>query len=267
MKQEFTCELNLENLKVCYTRGNRIRFKNMSSPFEIDVNQGWEKYKLIYYENIDRILEHFLRKKSVFIGNWRSGLLNKILVLEEAKNVNLKVPKTLLCTSLNDIDSKKYVSKSFGITFRGEIDNYIVTSYTERLNKTSLGLNDTFMTSSIQKEIIKKVEIRVFVFLDTILSMAIFSQMNEKSKVDYRHYDLDSPYLNEPYKLPFRIECKIRKLMKKLKLNTGSIDLILTEKNQYYFLEINPNGQFGYLCYVNGINPSKLICEKLLKYV
>jgi glutathione synthase/RimK-type ligase-like ATP-grasp enzyme len=31
-----------------------------------------------------------------------------------------------------------------------------------------------------------------------------------------------------------------------LKLNTGSVDLIFSEEdNKYYFLEVNPMGQFG----------------------
>jgi hypothetical protein len=95
--------LNLEYLKVCYVRGNRINFKNMTSPLEKDKNNGWLKYKLIYYENIDRILENYLRNNSFFIGTWRSGLVNKIIVLEKAKKIGFKIPESILCTNLNSI--------------------------------------------------------------------------------------------------------------------------------------------------------------------
>lgn len=37
---------------------------------------------------------------------------------------------------------------------------------------------------------------------------------------------------------------KLNKLMKLLKLNTGSIDMIVDHNNNYIFLEVNPVGQF-----------------------
>jgi D-alanine-D-alanine ligase-like ATP-grasp enzyme len=48
-----------------------------------------------------------------------------------------------------------------------------------------------------------------------------------------------------PYQLPKELEAKIDVLMQKLQLNTGSLDFMVTEDNQFYFLEVNPVGQFG----------------------
>lgn len=42
-------------------------------------------------------------------------------------------------------------------------------------------------------------------------------------------------------------EKKIQKFMNKIGLKTGSIDVILTPENEFYFLEINPTGQFGWV--------------------
>lgn len=53
-----------------------------------------------------------------------------------------------------------------------------------------------------------------------------------------------------PINLPEYIVDKIFLLSLKTELNTGSIDFLYSLKeNEYYFLEINPVGQFGFLSY------------------
>ena len=88
-------------------------------------------------------------------------------------------------------------------------------------------------------------EIRSFYLNGTFSSMAIFSATNMKTAIDMRSYDLENPNRKVPYKLPLEIEKKLNSLMLEEKLNTGSIDLIKGLDGSYYFLEINPIGQFG----------------------
>lgn len=76
-------------------------------------------------------------------------------------------------------------------------------------------------------------------------SMAILSQNDEQTQIDFRNYNNEKPNRNVPYNLPDEIKKKIILLMEKLKLNCGSIDIIVTPKNEYIFLEVNPIGQFG----------------------
>ena len=75
--------------------------------------------------------------------------------------------------------------------------------------------------------------------------MVIYSQNNKNTEADFRNYDLVRPNRTVPYQLPEEIELGLDALMKELNFNTGSIDLILTAKGEYIFLEINPEGQFG----------------------
>ena len=76
--------------------------------------------------------------------------------------------------------------------------------------------------------------------------MAIFSQKDNKTQEDFRNYNRTKPNRFVPYVLPDNICKSIIKLMKKMNLKTGSIDLIKSANdNKYYFLEINPSGQFG----------------------
>ena len=95
--------------------------------------------------------------------------------------------------------------------------------------------------------------------------MAIFSQNNEKTKIDFRNYDRDLPNRTEPYTLPFDVEEKICKMMNALKLNTGSLDLIKSRNNEFVFLEVNPSGQFGMTAFPCNYPLHKEVSDYLIK--
>lgn len=122
-----------------------------------------------------------------------------------------------------------------------------------------------FSLSLFQRYIEKKYEIRSFYLNGQFKSMAIFSQANEKTKVDFRNYDYENPNRLTPYQLPKELEYKLKKLMEQLKMNSGSIDIIYTPNNEYYFLEINPIGQFQWLSRHCNYNIEKLIALELCK--
>ena len=45
-----------------------------------------------------------------------------------------------------------------------------------------------------------------------------------------------------PYRLPLDVNEKVLKFMERCDLDTGSIDMILTQDNRFVFLEVNPAG-------------------------
>ena len=94
-------------------------------------------------------------------------------------------------------------------------------------------------------------------------SMAIFSQNDEKTKLDYRNYNREKPNRNVPFQLPEKIETLARKFMEQSQLDTGSIDFIVDEKGEFIFLEVNPNGQFDWL----SNNCNYYIEKKIAKYL
>lgn len=53
-------------------------------------------------------------------------------------------------------------------------------------------------------------------------------------------------------------------LMDKLKLNIGSIDMIIDPNDSYYFLEVNPVGQISGYSRRTGYNIEKYIVEKMI---
>ena len=93
--------------------------------------------------------------------------------------------------------------------------------------------------------------------------MAIFSQEIRTNKVDFRKYSKEIPNRYVPYDLPKTISMKLKRLMDNLKLNSGSIDLVYTKDEDYYFLEVNPVGQFAMVSEPCNYYLEKIVAQKL----
>jgi D-alanine-D-alanine ligase-like ATP-grasp enzyme len=94
--------------------------------------------------------------------------------------------------------------------------------------------------------------------------MAIFSQMDDKTNTDFRKYNIKKPNRNIPFQLPKSIEKKLWQFMQELELNTGSIDIVVDKSNNYYFLEVNPIGQFGMVSFPCNYLLEKKVAEHLI---
>ena len=64
-------------------------------------------------------------------------------------------------------------------------------------------------------------------------------------------------------KLPQTVINQIAELMKKLNLNFGGIDLALVD-DTYYFIEVNPTGEWGWLASSVGLPIDKAIVKYLV---
>ncbi|MDQ1096455.1 grasp-with-spasm system ATP-grasp peptide maturase [Chryseobacterium camelliae] len=187
--------------------------------------------------------------------------INKLLVLEEARKIGLLVPDFFLAEDTNEVVLNDTIIKT--IAGNPMIDN--LNSKTDGIMYTTTiqdyEHNDFFITF-FQDKIEKDYEIRSFYLNRKIWSMAIFSQNDEKTKTDFRRYNLERPNRNVRYNLPEDIEKKMQLLMLKLDLNCGSFDFI-KNGDHYYFLEINTVGQFLGLSHICNYSLEKEIAEYL----
>ena len=133
--------------------------------------------------------------------------------------------------------------------------------------KDLISLPEKFFPSLFQEEIIKEYELRSFYLDGRFYSMAIFSQNNKKTKVDFRNYDLKHPNRTVPYKLCEIVQERLKKTFTELKLKTGSADLIKGKDGEYYFLEINPVGQFTQVSMPCNYQLEKKIAEFIIERV
>jgi ATP-GRASP peptide maturase of grasp-with-spasm system len=247
---------------VWYRRGGLNVFD-----FEIIRNSSlqYENYLEKEIETIENSFKHSLMKKNV-IGNF-VGVINKLIVLIEAQEVGLSIPNTSILTDKSKLKDfkqlKSLISKPIFEISPIEIRNKTAfySAYTELLNENEV--DESFFYTLVQEQIVKEFEIRSVYYNDVFYSSAIISQNNLKTSVDFRHYDEEKPNRILPYTLPTEIEIKLRLLMKKLRLNSGSFDLLYSE-NDYYFLEVNPVGQFGMVSFPCNYNIEKNIALKLI---
>jgi len=178
--------------------------------------------------------------------------LNKISVLNKAQELGLSIPPTILTSNKHLL--MEFKQKHIEIITKPlyEVMKLEDKNNNKYMNRTSLvdnncinNLDDSFFPSLFQKNIEKSFEVRTVFLEGKCYSMAIFSQTNEKTKIDFRHYNTESPNRVTAFNLPKEMEIKIQKLMENLYLNFGSLDFIVDKNYNFYFLEINPVGQFG----------------------
>lgn len=99
-------------------------------------------------------------------------------------------------------------------------------------------------SSLIQEKIEKEFEIRSFYLRGEFYSMAIFSQENGMTTIDFRNYDKTKPNRIVPFSLPQDVSTSLLEMSRELGIRCCSYDLILSSTNEFYFLELNPFGEF-----------------------
>lgn len=253
--------INLNKIEGYFYRRGKIQHKHSNSIVRLnDISD--EHFKIID-EYINFILEN-----KISIGKYSTVNINKLIVLEVAKEIGFTIPNSYILEKKSDISSlynfnNELITKNHSNTSFFECEDGVLIVYTSVLDKDNYEqLPESFLPSLFQEKIEKKYEIRAFYLKEKIWSMAIFSQNNSATENDYRKVS-DDLVRNVPYSLPIDIEEKIKKLMNKLNLDTGSIDLIVSKKNEYIFLEVNPIGQFGSLSYNCNYNIEKEIAKIL----
>lgn len=193
----------------------------------------------------------FEEKKFIPSYKLSRGQLNKFNVLLEAEMIGIKIPKSIIASSKKEVLDKvengmEFITKSIKDADFIFYNNNLIDLYTKSLTVDDItNLKETFFPTLFQEKIDKQFEIRIFYLYNKFYSMAIFSQNDSKTSVDFRNYNRERPNRYIPFKLPLEVEIKIKKLMTKIGLNTGSIDMIYSNDNEFIFLEVNPVGQLG----------------------
>jgi len=195
---------------------------------------------------------------------------NKLYNLSLAKKNGFNVPSYIVTTEKAELlrFTKKckdgVITKAMDRSFYCHGEKSSLVLFTSLVTESVLKqTNSHFPLSFFQEYIVKDFEIRSFIFYGSIYSMAIFSQRDDRTKIDFRHYNFKEPNRMVPFKLPLNIESKILTFMSDLRLDTGSIDLIRTIDGDYVFLEINPVGQFSVVSETCNYDLEKKIAEYL----
>ena len=184
---------------------------------------------------------------------------NKIYQLDVALNQGMKIPDTMVTNYPNDINPDQlYVVKSLDTALFYE-DEYEMFTYSTVIKGAELidaSLNDAPVI--IQKCITNKIDLRVTVVGNRLFISSILLdgegiegdwRINKKSRLQYKEVSL-----------PKAIESKIKNIMNELGLVFGGMDLAYAN-NEYYFIEVNPTGEWGWLAEQVGFPISKAIVD------
>jgi glutathione synthase/RimK-type ligase-like ATP-grasp enzyme len=197
---------------------------------------------------------------------------NKYFQMSLAESLNLNLPDTVVTndkTELREFFSKheKVVLKLLNQDFYKVAENEFKGFYVNILNAENI---DNFCDKEenpilLQEYIEKKFEVRYTVVGEEHFVCKIESQLSEISMVDWRRYDLP----NTPHSIispPLEVKNAVSKLMNELNLIYGALDFIVTNDDVWYFLEINPSGQYLWIEDLTGLQISNSIKNWLISH-
>jgi glutathione synthase/RimK-type ligase-like ATP-grasp enzyme len=187
---------------------------------------------------------------------------NKILQLKLAEKVGFSLPKSCITNSSSKArfflknHTKLYIIKPLfvgKVTYKDGI-GIIQTNLVDRSKK----MNELCMAPSYFQEYCSKdYELRV-----TVIGQHFYSvRIDACNKIDWRKSPDKINY--SVHKLPVSVKKKCLYFLDMLALNFGAFDFIVKD-GKYYFLEVNANGQWGWLEEKLNLPISKSIINFLL---
>ncbi len=211
-----------------------------------------EKYSFIRVESIAAIsgVLQTLQVHWVSRPECLSLAESKLYQLKVASELGFLIPDSLVTNdpmeakSFVNQNNARFVAKPLkvGKVEIGEKQEFIFTNLIPK--KLSFG-NIAVCPTLLQRYVDKSIEIRVTIIGKKIFSVSLDSQKRKKTLIDWRRDGIALDH--RVHKLPVILEKQCFALVKKLGIEFGAIDMILTPDGDYYFLEINPNGQWAWI--------------------
>lgn len=136
---------------------------------------------------------------------------------------------------------------------------------TQRYDEASLPRDEAVAVAPAiyQEHVGKRCDVRVTVVGDTLHAATIESQRDALTEVDWRRSD---PYAlpHARAQLPDDVAGRCLDITRSFGLRFAAIDLILTPDGEHVFLELNPNGQWGWIQELTGMPIAESLCAELI---
>ncbi len=193
---------------------------------------------------------------------------NKMFQLRAAERNNLTIPETIFSNDQKKITDffhqhcqGKAIAKLHGVTAKtmsGE--NMVSTTVIEEEDLENLS-DIAYCPMIFQPYIDKEYELRI-VYVD---GEFFTGKINNSDNADWRV--AREGYFWSDYELPAPIRMNLTSMMKEMGLYTGAIDMIRGKDGEYYFLEVNPQGEWGMLQKELGFPIAERIADNLIKRI
>ncbi|MBW7675218.1 ATP-grasp domain-containing protein [Chryseobacterium chendengshani] len=182
---------------------------------------------------------------------------NKLVTNEIAKEVGFKIPSSIITTNREKIKdyfstnivTNKFIAKRICGFLSGNTKSDTYFQHEGALlSILELNFFDNFLMPSTSQEIIEfEFEVKSVYINEEIFSV-----------IKHKNIAIDMPYV-----LDDSIKLKINLLMKKIGLKFGTIDLLIDKNRNYYFLEVNPHGQYDTIEALGDFN----VYNKILEFI
>lgn len=178
---------------------------------------------------------------------------NKLYQMQLGSAIGFNLPKTLVTNNAAEVkvfraEVGDMVFKAIYPVLRTDTDGieYMFTNLIR--SSDSFDLSGISVSPSIFQEVVYGQDIRVTVIGTKVFATKILKKGTIKGEIDWRLGTADERKLGyRVVTLPEEIKDKCLQIVSRLNLVFGAIDLIEDSDQNYWFLEINPNGQWGFI--------------------
>ncbi|SDT39325.1 ATP-grasp ribosomal peptide maturase, SAV_5884 family [Streptomyces sp. TLI_053] len=191
---------------------------------------------------------------------------SKPLQLRVAAGCGLRVPRTLIT---NCPDRAREFAERIGgpvvykpfAPVRWTVGGRSVAVYASLLRPQDVGHPSIATTAHLFQEWVPKAyEVRLTAVGRRLFAAEIHAG-SEAARVDWRSdYDSLDYRVCEP---PAAVAAAVHRMLEQLGLPYGAFDFVVTPAGEWVFLEVNPNGQYGFVEQATGLPVTAAICDYL----
>lgn len=177
----------------------------------------------------------------------------KAFQLKVASELGFLIPQTMISNVYESILSfavnckNGFVVKPLSHGALGEADEKAI--FTNEINIDSINnLKESINLCPfiIQEKITKECDVRVTVFSDNVFAHRILPKTGLPREVDWRLYK-PHELLYNAIRPPEEVSASIRRFMVIMNISYGAFDFCITPKGDWFFIEVNPSGQFAWI--------------------
>jgi catechol 2,3-dioxygenase-like lactoylglutathione lyase family enzyme len=195
---------------------------------------------------------------------------NKLLQLRAARESGLDIPPTLLT---NDAARARAFYEAEGGRVVAKLLRPLSVSMGDApffVYKSDVPAEDIEAFDSLrhcpvvfQRKVEKRRELRVAYVAGRLFTGALDASGSARGRTDWRLAEPGECSWSHASLKP-RLAARLKSLMRRLGLNYGAADFILTPDGRHVFLELNPSGEFFWLEHGPGLNVSGALADVLL---
>ncbi|REC74656.1 ATP-grasp ribosomal peptide maturase [Chryseobacterium elymi] len=193
---------------------------------------------------------------------------SKMLQLKMAEESNLIIPKTIFSNDeqkiiafFQEFCNGKAVAKLHSLTGKTMDGENLISTMIIQENTLEHIADITYCPMIFQPYIDKEYELRIVYIAGEFFTGKINNSQNVDWRVAHGNYTWSA------YELPENVRAGLASMMEKMGLYIGAIDMIRGKDGEYYFLEVNPQGEWGMLQKELGFPIAERIADNLIKRI